>query len=127
MRPSANSCVPRSNVRSNRTGGSFASAGHSATASDHSLAPNRGGGWGERVLKNPDAPLDIESLDQEGRGVARRDGKAIFVEGALPGERVSVSVFKKKPTFELATAGMVHKAAASRVAPRCKYFGLCGG
>ena len=31
--------------------------------------------------------LDIESLDQEGRGVARVDGKAVFVDGALPGER----------------------------------------
>ena len=28
----------------------------------------------------------IESLDQEGRGVARRDGKVVFIEGALPGE-----------------------------------------
>jgi len=78
-------------------------------------------------LKIPDVPLDIESLDQEGRGIARRDGKAIFVEGALPGERVSVSVYRRKPTFELATASVVHKAAASRVAPRCAYFGLCGG
>jgi 23S rRNA (uracil1939-C5)-methyltransferase len=79
------------------------------------------------VLKISDTPLDIESLDQEGRGVARRDGKAIFVEGALPGERVSVSVYRRKPTFELASAQTVHKAAASRVAPRCTYFGLCGG
>ena len=78
-------------------------------------------------MKIPDVPLDIESLDQEGRGIARRDGKAIFVEGALPGERVSVSVYRRKPTFELATASVVHKAAASRVAPRCAYFGLCGG
>ncbi|HWL74004.1 MAG TPA: TRAM domain-containing protein, partial [Burkholderiaceae bacterium] len=29
---------------------------------------------------------EIESLDQEGRGVAHRDGKAVFIEGALPGE-----------------------------------------
>ncbi|MEA3158322.1 MAG: rRNA (uracil1939-C5)-methyltransferase, partial [Betaproteobacteria bacterium] len=48
------------------------------------------------------APLYIESLDQEGRGIARREGKAIFVEGALPGEQVSVSVYRKKPSFELA-------------------------
>ena len=34
----------------------------------------------------------IESLDQEGRGVARRDGKVVFIEGALPGERCVVAV-----------------------------------
>lgn len=31
----------------------------------------------------------IESLDQEGRGVARRDGKVVFIEGALPGEKLN--------------------------------------
>lgn len=71
--------------------------------------------------------LEVESLDQEGRGVAHRDGKAIFIEGALPGERVTASVYRRKPTFELATVSSVRKAAASRVVPRCAYFGLCGG
>ena len=40
---------------------------------------------------------EIESLDQEGRGIARRDGKTIFVEGALTGETVTASVYRKKP------------------------------
>ncbi len=71
--------------------------------------------------------LLIESLDQEGRGVARRDGKAVFIEGALPGETVTYSVFRKKPSYELATLGSVVKESASRVAPRCPHFGLCGG
>ena len=35
----------------------------------------------------------IESLDQEGRGVARRDGKVVFIEGALPGEKVEYEVY----------------------------------
>jgi 23S rRNA (uracil1939-C5)-methyltransferase len=69
----------------------------------------------------------IESLDQEGRGIARVDGKAVFVEGALPGERVAIEVFKRKPTYELARATEVIKASASRVAPRCPHFGVCGG
>ena len=71
--------------------------------------------------------LFIESLDQEGRGVARRDGKAVFVEGALPGEIVTYSVYRKKPSYELATLGAVVKESASRVAPHCRFFGLCGG
>ncbi len=71
--------------------------------------------------------LFIESLDQEGRGVARRDGKAVFIEGALPGEIVTYSVYRKKTSYELATLGSVVKESASRVAPRCPHFGLCGG
>jgi 23S rRNA (uracil1939-C5)-methyltransferase len=71
--------------------------------------------------------LLIESLDQEGRGVARRDGKAVFIEGALPGETVTYSPYRKKPTYEIATLGEVLKRSAQRVAPRCRYFGLCGG
>ena len=71
--------------------------------------------------------LIVESLDQEGRGVARRDGKAVFIEGALPGETVTYSPYRKKSTYEIATLGKVLKQSAQRVAPRCRYFGLCGG
>jgi len=69
----------------------------------------------------------IESLDHEGRGVAHVDGKAIFVEGALPGERVEYSSYRKKPKFEQAQCVAVIKASSQRVEPRCPHFGVCGG
>jgi len=69
----------------------------------------------------------IESLDQEGRGVAHLDGKVIFIEGALTGETVSYSSYRKKPSFELAQVTQIHKPASMRVQPKCKYFGVCGG
>ena len=72
-------------------------------------------------------PLRIESLDQEGRGVAHRDGKVMFVEGALPGEEVVASVYRKKPSFELANATRVVRPSTARCEPGCGYFGLCGG
>jgi 23S rRNA (uracil1939-C5)-methyltransferase len=72
-------------------------------------------------------PLRIESLDHEGRGIARRDGKAIFIEGALPGEIVTYSVYRKKPNYEQATLVAVLKESALRAAPRCPHFGNCGG
>lgn len=70
---------------------------------------------------------DIESLDHEGRGVAHVDGKAIFIEGALPGERVAYTSFRRKPTFENARADAILKASSQRVAPGCAHFGICGG
>ncbi len=69
----------------------------------------------------------IESLDREGRGIARVDGKAIFIEGGLPGELVSYASYRRKPTFEQATATAIHEASAEREEPRCPHFGVCGG
>lgn len=69
----------------------------------------------------------IESLDHEGRGIARQDGKAIFVDGALPGETVEYASFRRKPSYELAHLVEVRKPSPARVAPRCPHFGVCGG
>lgn len=69
----------------------------------------------------------IESLDYEGRGVAHVDGKVIFIEGALPGERVTYTSFRRKPSFENAHADAILKASSLRVTPGCPHFGICGG
>ncbi len=71
--------------------------------------------------------VKIESLDQEGRGIARSEGKVIFIEGALTGELVSYSSYRKKPSFELAQVGQIYKSSAMRVLPKCAHFGVCGG
>lgn len=69
----------------------------------------------------------IESLDREGRGVAHVEGKAIFVEGALPMERVGYTVLRRKPSYELARVESVIEPSVSRVQPQCVHFGVCGG
>ncbi len=71
--------------------------------------------------------VTIESLDQEGRGIAHADGKVIFIEGALTGEIVSYVSYRKKPSFELAQMTALYRAASIRVTPRCAHFGVCGG
>ena len=71
--------------------------------------------------------VTIESLDQEGRGVAHVEGKTLFIEGALIGERVEYSPFRRKPSYELAQVGTIHRFSASRVTPQCPWFGTCGG
>src|SRR5215831_5102379 len=69
----------------------------------------------------------IESLDREGRGVAHVEGKTVFVDGAVTGEEVEYSPYRRKPSFELAQLVRIGKASPSRVAPRCAFFGTCGG
>ncbi len=69
----------------------------------------------------------IESLDHEARGITRLEGKTIFVEGALPGEHIEYSSYRKKPTYEIARVVCILKASSSRVDPKCPHFGVCGG
>jgi len=72
--------------------------------------------------------LRIDSLDAEGRGVARNaDGKVVFVEGALPGEEVDFQVLRRKSSFEIGRLTKVLGGASSRQTPRCPHFGVCGG
>lgn len=76
---------------------------------------------------SPPVTFDIDALDLEGHGVARRDGKVAFVRGALPGERVVARIVRSKPRFDVAETLEVLKENPSRVRPRCPHFGVCGG
>lgn len=76
---------------------------------------------------NPIAEALIESLDQEGRGVAHVEGKTVFIDGALPNERVTYQSHHVKASYEVANVVQVLKASNQRVTPKCKHFGICGG
>jgi 23S rRNA (uracil1939-C5)-methyltransferase len=71
--------------------------------------------------------LEIDALDPAGRGVARNAGKVVFVEGALAGELVEARLLESRSKFDLARATEILRPSASRRAPRCPYFGVCGG
>lgn len=60
---------------------------------------------------------EVFSLDYEGRGVARVDGKTVFIGGALPGERVTFTIHKEKKQFAEAQVEKVLKASSERVSP----------
>ncbi len=71
--------------------------------------------------------VDILSLDHEGHGIARIDGKVTFVDDALAGERAEITVYRKHAKYNSAHAVSILKASAQRTTPRCEYFGRCGG
>jgi 23S rRNA (uracil1939-C5)-methyltransferase len=81
-----------------------------------------------RELK-PDAiqEADIVDLAHDGRGVARVDGKTVFIDGALPGERVRFRVIKRRRQLDEAALVEVLKPSPDRVVPVCAHFGICGG
>jgi 23S rRNA (uracil1939-C5)-methyltransferase len=76
--------------------------------------------------------LEVESLDLEAQGVAHRaDGKVVFIEGALPGERVQAQISRQKNQWEQGQVSVIGRECAQRVRPGCPHFGLhagaCGG
>ena len=75
--------------------------------------------------------VDVEKLDIDGRGVAHRDGKVVFIEGALPTERVRYEELRSKPSFSIGRVTEILKPSSQRVTPRCPNFGIgpgsCGG
>ena len=77
--------------------------------------------------------IDIKSLDADARGVGHLEnedgspGKVIFVEGALPGERVSFETLRKKKNWESGRMVTLQRASSMRVEPKCRHFGYCGG
>ncbi len=70
---------------------------------------------------------DITGLTHDGRGVTHVAGKAVFVAGALAGERVRLRYTGKHRNYDEAAVEEVLSASPDRVVPRCKHFGICGG
>ena len=74
-------------------------------------------------------PIRVESLDQEGRGVAHADGKVIFIEGALPGELVTYASYhqESRATNSRRCSRSSKPSADARRRRAARHFGVCGG
>ena len=82
-----------------------------------------------RRQRLPQDPVEttIESLSHDGRGVARIEGKTVFVDGALADETVKFVYTRKHSKYDEGRTVEVLNAASDRVEPKCQHFGLCGG
>ncbi|MCE2706097.1 MAG: 23S rRNA (uracil(1939)-C(5))-methyltransferase RlmD [Proteobacteria bacterium] len=76
---------------------------------------------------NEQIKVRIESIDAEAKGIARIDGKTIFINDVLPNEEVLIEIYKRKPTFDLARLIKIITPSIDRVEPLCPNFGNCGG
>ena len=87
---------------------------------------------GKRSAKSPTPPQRIETLSiarlaDDGRGVAYRDGKVVFVANALPGESVKVRLLRRQKRFDEALTIEVIDASPHRQPPACAHAITCGG
>jgi tRNA/tmRNA/rRNA uracil-C5-methylase (TrmA/RlmC/RlmD family) len=69
----------------------------------------------------------VESVAYGGAGVARVDGKVVFIPGTIPGERVLARMTRVRPRFSEAQLVSILEPSADRILPRCPWFGACGG
>jgi 23S rRNA (uracil1939-C5)-methyltransferase len=80
----------------------------------------------KRLACEPET-AEIVDLTHEAQGVARIDGKTVFVADALPGEEVRLRRTHRHRKLDYAVTEQVLRASADRVEPRCPHFGTCGG
>ena len=75
------------------------------------------------VLKD----LEIVDINTKGMGVGKQDGRVFFVAGAVPGDIVSATAFRKRRGYWEARLDRIEASSPNRVEAVCDYFGLCGG
>ena len=80
----------------------------------------------KRISAAPEE-AEVVDLSHEGRGVAKIDGKTVFVPDALPGERVVLRRVGRRRNFDEAVLEQVLRPSEDRVPAECPHFGLCGG
>lgn len=71
--------------------------------------------------------VKIDDLSHDGRGIARVNGKVVFIDGALPGEVVNIQYIRQKKDFDEAKTIAILQASHFRQQPKCPHFGICGG
>ena len=71
--------------------------------------------------------LEITDMTDDGKGLGRLSGLAIFVAGAVPGDKVSARITRLKKRYAFAETITLLEASAARVQPPCPYYQDCGG
>lgn len=84
-------------------------------------SPNR------RVTTRQTINVTVTDLDPFGQGVARHQGKTVFVPAALPDEQAEVRLTEDKRQYARAELKRLLTRSAQRVKSRCPHFGVCGG
>ena len=84
---------------------------------------------GRQRRREPILIENIEIIDtaNKGKSVARHEGRAIFVQGGVPGDICDIMVFKKQKKFWEARIENIHTYSNRRTEPKCEHFGACGG
>ena len=81
----------------------------------------------KQSLLNKTLALNVSRLDHNGCGVAQYQKQSVFIEQALPGEKVSVKVIEQSSKYIKAKLLAITSKSEDRVQVPCRYFSQCGG
>ncbi|TEW56953.1 23S rRNA (uracil(1939)-C(5))-methyltransferase RlmD [Psychromonas sp. RZ22] len=76
-----------------------------------------------KIIKN----CQIDKLDHQGRGMLFHQNKPVFVEGALVGETLDISILEDKKRYKKARILKIHDTSEQRIQPSCEHYQVCGG
>ena len=79
------------------------------------------------LSKGMEFDLSIEKIAFGGKALGRVDGFVVFVDHAIPGQKVRVQVTRKKSQFAEAKVVQLLEQSPAYKPPFCPHFGLCGG
>ncbi|MGD9373659.1 MAG: 23S rRNA (uracil(1939)-C(5))-methyltransferase RlmD, partial [Desulfobacterales bacterium] len=79
------------------------------------------------IKKGQEIEVNVTNIAFGGRGLVRLDGLAVFVDQAIPGDRVTIRIFKKKKNYAEARVIDLINPSPFRIVAPCKYSGFCGG
>lgn len=80
-----------------------------------------------RVTTRQIITVTVNDLDPFGQGVARHNGKALFINGLLPNEQAEITLTEDKKQYARGKVKRRLSESAERETPRCPHFGVCGG
>jgi 23S rRNA (uracil1939-C5)-methyltransferase len=80
-----------------------------------------------KIKKGQLFEVDITDVAFGGRGLARLDGLAVFVDQAIPGDRATIRIYKKKKNYAEARVVELIESSPYRIKAPCAYSGFCGG
>ena len=82
---------------------------------------------GAELRKNQELDCAVEGCTGEGLGVARVEGRAVFVQDALPGEQCRIRILKVSRSAVYAKVLERFGDSPLRIEPDCPHYGRCGG
>ncbi len=71
--------------------------------------------------------ITIDKLSYGGAGVGRVDGKVVFVDGGVPGDKLKIKIVEEKERYSRAEIEDFIEKSKERTEPECKFFEDCGG